>query len=74
MLIFWPPGPVPQRKASVKESSGRRGGRGGMAFRRHGWEVERARRVVKLVEEKVAMRDLKRHSMMAGVVQQSSLK
>lgn len=36
-----------------------------MAFRRHGWEVERARRVVKLVdEEEVAMRDLKRHSMM----------
>ena len=51
---------MPQRKASVKESSGRRGGRGGMDLRRHGWEVERARKVLKGC---VIMRGLKRHNM-----------
>ena len=34
-------------------------------MRRHGWEVERARRVVKGAP---IMRDLKRHNMMSGRV------
>lgn len=46
MLIFWPPGPVPQRKASVKVSSGRGGGRGGICFSRVGAEDEMVRSVV----------------------------
>lgn len=54
---------MPQRKASVKESSGRRGGRGGMDLRRHGWEVERARKVVKGA---AIMRGLKKHNMMSS--------
>lgn len=60
LLIFCPPGPVPQRKASVKESSGSSGGRGGMGLRRHGWDIERARTVVKAG---AAMRGLRRHNM-----------
>jgi hypothetical protein len=48
LFIFWPPGPEPQRKTSVKESSGSLG-RGGFCFappdavieKRHEMEVER---------------------------------
>ena len=39
LLIFWPPGPEPLRKVSVREDSGRVGLGGRMMGFLEGWEV-----------------------------------